>query len=131
MNKSITLDSVATEFERWRRHKKPNERIPTQLWDLVKEIYHHYRQGQICQRLHISTGQLARHGLIATHPAKTKSKPTATATTFINIEPASPIPTNNLPCVEIYRPDGVQLVIKFPNASQAALFVNQLIGQTS
>jgi len=130
MGKSINIDSVAAEFKKWRDTKKPNERVPNNLWALVSKIYGHYPRGLICRRLHISTGQLQCRGFM---PKASSPKDQSSPVPFINVSPAvtglsiAASAVADTSCVEIHRTDGVKLVFKHPDIIQLSALLQQLV----
>ena len=130
MGKSINIESVTDEFNKWRSSKKPKERIPDNLWELVRKIYGHYPRGLICQRLHVSSGQLNGRGFKS---KKVSPKKLAPPIPFINVSPATTGLSTATPvvadtsCVEIHRSDGVKLVIKHPDIIQLSALLQQLV----
>jgi hypothetical protein len=127
MGKSINLESVTNEFDKWRSSKKPKERIPDNLWELVSKIYGHYPRGLICQRLHVSSGQLNGRGFKS---KKVSPKKLPSPVPFINVSPATtglPTATADTSCVEIHRTDGVKLVVKHPDIIQLSALLQQLV----
>ncbi len=130
MRKSINLESVTDEFDKWRSSKKPKERIPDNLWELVSKIYGHYPRGLICKRLHVSSGQLNGRGFKSKAVSPKKLPPPIP---FINVSPATTgLPTSipvvsDTSCVEIHRTDGVKLVFKHPDIIQLSALFQQLV----
>ena len=130
MGQSINLESVTDEFDKWRSSKKQKERIPDNLWALVSEIYGHYPRGLICQRLHVSSGQLNCRGFKSKKVSPKKLPPPVP---FINVIPATTgLPTAtpvvaDTSCVEIHRIDGVKLVLKHPDIIQLSALLQQLV----
>jgi len=60
MNQDQTsLDEVKSHFEHWRATRiKKRERIPEQLWDMVKTLIGQYSLSDITTALKINTGQI-------------------------------------------------------------------------
>jgi len=127
-----TLVSVEEAFAQWRKQKKPREKIPNQLWELVRQLMGRYKISKIMVRLSINTSQLKKAGLIS-RPVETKcnSKP------FVNIELSSVLPTNNnthtlstthQQQLILERDDGKRLIVNNPSENQTTIIIQQFWG---
>lgn len=58
----MRLEEVRQAFNSWRLNKANiSEPIPTNLWNMVKELCPHYKKSIICKKLHISSSQFKTH----------------------------------------------------------------------
>jgi len=73
----LTLEAVEQQFTAWRAIKKSGEKIPTHLWELVKQLIGSYKISQIITRLHLSTKQMQKEGLYKSSNHQTKSPSSA------------------------------------------------------
>ena len=52
------LQSVVTQFERWRGQKQEGERIPQHLWQTATSLYPQYSMNKIARSLRLDSGDL-------------------------------------------------------------------------
>lgn len=126
---SINIDTVVAEFAKWRSAKSGQEPIPERLWQLVKEIYHHYPSGLLRKRLGISSSQLRSKGLgKPIKPNKQSAKPVFVKADLPVIAHSTELPNlnNNL---EVQRQDGAKFLLKQCDSNTLAVLLQQFLGQ--
>jgi hypothetical protein len=127
-----TLESVQTAFSQWRKQKKLTEKIPNQLWELVRQLIGRYKISKIMTHLSINTSQLKRAGLTSqSSETKNDAKP------FVNVELSSILPgkdyTSTSPTIHqqqliLERKDGKRLIVNNPSKDQTAVILKQFLG---
>lgn len=126
-----TLESVQTAFSEWRKKKKLTEKIPNQLWDLVRQLIGRYKISKIKALLGINTSQLKRADLIS-QSSETKND----TKSFVNVELSSVLPskdytaissTNHQQQLILEREDGKRLIVNNPSAAQTAVILEQFL----
>ena len=125
---ALTLDDVANRFEQWRSVKRQGQKIPAELWELAKPLKGSYKIGHIAQRLHVSTSQMRREGLIP--PSTRKKRQSSENKKFVNIPIASILPpagSEFQSSVVLKRADGMQLTLTQPSTEHLALFIKSFI----
>lgn len=134
-NVSITLESTAIEFNKWREKRKAGEAIPDKLWEMVSTIYDHYPHTILCQKLNLKLSQLKSKGFSPNGKAFEQcSTESDSAPSFVHVAPAvaestvEPVVTMDMPSVEIHRPDGVTIIFKHHDNAQLTTVLQQLIG---
>ncbi len=138
-NKKVTLESTTIAFNKWRETKrKAGDAIPSELWDMVAEIYDHYPHTLICNTLNLKVAQLKSKGLAPnSHDFTADTIEDAAPSPFVHVPPtvddsviASPpiVPSSDMPSVEIQRPDGVKIIFKHHDNLQLTTALQQLIG---
>ena len=60
---SLSIEEVVLAFEHWRFNVRRyiGDKIPDDLWVMVKKILPHYKKPYICKKLGISRAQLKHH----------------------------------------------------------------------
>ncbi len=120
--RKITLENLINEFQQWRAIKKSGERIPTYLWEHVREVVPHYKLGASLNALGISSAQYRKHILKTASPASIqhsqatpiKSNSSAIKTKFVPVTTESSLST--LPAVALIfkRADGATVHYQCP-----------------
>ena len=138
-NKKITLESTTSAFNKWRETKRnTGDAIPSELWEMVIQIYDHYPHTLICSKLNLKVAQLKSKGLVPSSQDFTAdTTEEETASPFVHVAlttdksvVTSPAiaPCGDKPSVEIHRPDGVKIVFKHHDNAQLTIVLQQLIG---
>ena len=58
MQNTLSLDAVKSHFDHWRTTRTKLGKIPTNLWDMVKQIIPYYPLTKITKTLNINTTQI-------------------------------------------------------------------------
>lgn len=138
-NKKITLESTTSAFNKWRETKRnTGDAIPSELWEMVAQIYDHYPHTLICSKLNLKVAQLKSKGFVPnSQDFAAKTTEETAASPFLHVPPTDtkpaltspPVsPCSDMPSVEIHRPDGVKIVFKHHDNAQLTLVLQQLIG---
>lgn len=125
----LTLDTVAQQFADWRAEKKSGERIPQHLWVVVRQLMSHYKPSKIMTRLHLSSKQVQREGLLPTSSSKQIKNPRDR--TFVNIDLPASLATplsSAQPSILFERTDGIKLSLVNPTEAQVNVLINRFLG---
>jgi hypothetical protein len=113
LTRHLTLEDVASEFENWRRIKKPSDHIPSVLWQQAKKLSSRYRISQITRMLRISATQYHRYIYPGLQPIIPQIAPIA-STAFVKIK--NPLATQSaILYLKLIRKDGVTLNCYYPD----------------
>ena len=100
-----TIETVAKEFEAWRKTSKLHEPIPAELWKAAASLCKTHRPYIIARKLRLNYTKLKEHiaAAQAEIPAK-KSPPTEAG--FVELGFASPLPEVCEYVIEMQDPNG-------------------------
>ena len=56
----VTLEGVRRQFEKWRKTKKPNSRIPEELWEAAVLLCEQYTPSKVSQVLSLNCNDLKK-----------------------------------------------------------------------
>ena len=103
----ITLESVQTRFDHWRKTRQKREAIPDELWSAAVLLTEEFGLYQVSKQLKLNhTSLKKRVGL-----PSSKNYPTIKSSSFIEIPVVAT--GNSEPCqVDIRRKDGSQMQIR-------------------
>ena len=87
----ITLESAKIAFDTWRAAKaNSNTPIPTELWNMVRDLLLRHRKADICRILRIGSHQIKRHCVTPPSSRNKESQPTLPSSSdFVEAIPAS------------------------------------------
>ena len=112
------LLALTEQFNCWRAQRtKPSERIPAELWDQAVELTRVLTNSYVAKQLHLSPGDLRRRAQ-AQKGSTAVTAPTG-AVPFIELTGvgfSSSCPPDNPLSVEIERPDGARLRLRYAHA---------------
>ena len=112
------LLALTEQFNRWRAQRtKPSERIPAELWDQAVELTRVLTNSYVAKQLHLSPGDLKRR--VQAQKGSAAIATSADPVPFIELKGvglSSSCPPDNPLSVEIERPDGARLRLRYAQA---------------
>lgn len=116
--KSLTLESVKSQLSEWRATHGKGDRIPTSLWNAVRELTKSYSYHQIAFELKISPSRL-RKKIGSSHQDSSLSA----SSHFIKVKaPLSPVPSATL------EPPQLEQKIFYPPLQTGSLELTRVDG---
>jgi hypothetical protein len=113
LTRHLTLEGVASEFDNWRRLKKPGDHVPFVLWQQAKKLSSRYRISQITRTLRISATQYHRYVHPGLRSIALQIAPTA-STAFVKVK--NPLTTQSaILHLKLIRKDGATLNCYYPD----------------
>ena len=107
LTRHLTLEGIASEFDNWRRLKKPGDHVPSVLWQQAKKLSSRYRISQITRTLRISATQYHRYIHPGLQPIAPQIAPTV-STAFVKVK--NPLATQSaILHLKLIRKDGATL----------------------
>ncbi len=132
---TLTLETVAEHFARWRSGKKKGEPIPEPLWREAIELLDRYGISQVTRTLRLSGSDLnKRRGIIGgTRRGKgTDVKESHASAAFVEIDRQDVAQASGLSAtaawLELHRPDGLRLRIHPGGGSELLALVDRFMG---
>lgn len=126
-NADRDLQALAQHFSQWRASRTHrSEPIPVALWDQAVHLSDVLPIGRVAQTLRLSGGELKKRRQARSSSSSVPSTPPASPA-FIEVKPARARLNTQITeaTVELQRPDGARLSIRYPDAS---LPLTELIG---
>lgn len=109
------LAELSERFAHWRATRASDqERIPQALWDEAVVVSTRLPNSHVAKTLRLSPGELKRRRLAQQEPVSTEA--VEAAPNFVELTPVWPMPgvaSNTGTEVELERPDGVRLRIRY------------------
>lgn len=128
---SLSITTAQQKFKDWRDGKLPGEKIPKELWNIVRQILFNpkYTITAVTRGLGVSTEQLRQQ--FPEYFTKSNKPLSNTAPKFVQVSlaPLTAATSTNYGLITIEHKNGTKFILREPTAEQFSIIVKLFMEQ--